>query len=160
MNLQDARQNYLDGRQRLEHALENTPDDRLLWSPSPSARSPLAQVVHCAMSTGYIQGWLTGTPFEGKTSQEAEAIFHSVEAEYKTREAALGLLDQKSTAFIGWLDSMTAADLETVGEAPFGLGKITWGEGIQFPGLHMRDHAAQLEYTQTIYGDNDWHYGF
>lgn len=160
MNLSDARTFYVDGRRRLEHALANTPDDRLLWAPSPTARTPLAQVVHSAMSTGYIQSWLTGTPFADKTSAEATGIFHSVEATYTTRESALALLEEKSAAFLGWLDSLTPEDLERHGEAPFGLGPVKWSDGIFFPGLHMRDHAAQLEYTQTIYGDTDWHFGF
>ncbi len=160
MTIDDARIFYKDGLQRLEHAFANTPDDRLLWKPAPTARSPIALVVHSAMSTSHIQSWLTGTSFNAKSSAEAEELFHKEEAFYTSRETALQLLEEKSDAFLSWLDALTPSDLKNCGEAPFGLGTVEWSQGIFFPGLHMRDHAAQLEYVQTLYGDTDWHYGF
>jgi hypothetical protein len=40
--------------ERLLRNLAKTPDDRLNWSPSPTARTPLHLVAHCAFSLGFI----------------------------------------------------------------------------------------------------------
>ena len=29
--------------------------------------------------------------------------------------------------------------------------------GITFPAYHTHGHVAQMDYIQTIYGDQDWH---
>ncbi len=160
MTPEEAKNNLLQAKARLERAFEHVPEDRLNWSPSPTSRTPIEQVVHAADAIGNIHGWLTGSPFGPKNSTEADRHFREVESRIKTREEALALLEDKSQAFTNWLDAATQEDLDRMATAPFGLGQFPVSFAIQFPALHTTDHAAQMEYMHTIYGDRDWHMGF
>lgn len=157
---EQAKADFLNSKARLERAFANTPDDRINWSPSPSARTAVEQVVHSAHAIGNIHSWLSGTDFTPPTSAEADLLFREQEKSIRTREEALALLEQNSTKFIDWMDSLSPEDLDQPATAPFGLGEFPVGFGLRFPGLHTNDHAAQMEYMQTIYGDRDWHTGF
>lgn len=160
MSIETAKAEFRRARARLEHALATTPDDRLAWSPSPTARSAVAQVAHAADAIGHIHGWLSGNPFEPSTSAAADAQFREHDDRPRSREEVLELLRLKSEAFLAWLDALTPADLDRLAQVPFGLGDVPVREGIIFPARHTNDHAAQMEYMQTIYGDHDWHSGF
>ena len=50
MTIQEAKQVFEMAVERIRRILASTPDERLHWSPSPTARTPLAQVVHAANS--------------------------------------------------------------------------------------------------------------
>lgn len=160
MSIDQARSDILQARARTEQALGHTPDERLNWSPSPSARTPIQLVVHIADSVGHMHGFLTGRPFEPPTSGEADAGFRRLESAPWTREEALALLDEKVASFIKWLDDATTQDLEFFATMPFGMGQIRVADALRFVSQHTNEHAAQLEYLQTCWGDRDWHAGF
>ena len=155
--IERAKADFLQARAGLLHALSNTPDERLDWSPSPMARSPLHLVAHAAESLGHIRGNLEGRTFAVPTTAEADRGFRENEARFATRESVLGALHEQSDALVAFLDGL---DPDRLGEAvasPFGMGPAPMELAITFPALHTRWHHAQLDYLQTIYGDHEWH---
>lgn len=155
--IQSARAEFLQAKGGLLHALSNTPDDRLNWSPSPTARSPLHQVVHAARSIGNIHGFLDGKPFTVPTPAEADRGFREFENGITRREEAISLLESHADAFIAFLDALEPERLGTMVTTPFGMGDVPTETAITFPAMHTRWHHAQIDYIQTIYGDQDWH---
>jgi len=152
-----AKNDFLQAKGGLLHALSNTPDDRLNWSPSPSARSPLHQVVHAAHAIGNIHGFLDGRTFDVPTTAEADRGFREMEQSFSTREEVLQLFESKSDAFMTWLDALDEKQLGVLVTTPFGMGQVPTEIAITFPAMHTRWHHAQMDYIQTIYGDHDWH---
>ena len=57
---------------RMMHALATTPEDRLKWAPSATARTPLQQVAHSAQSISIIQDMLSGkhSPYAGTGEED------------------------------------------------------------------------------------------
>lgn len=155
--IESAKAEFLQAKEGMVKALATTPDDRINWAPAPTARTPVQQVAHSAASIGHITGMLSGTHFAPQTPEEADKGFREWEQQFSTREEVLELLNQKSDAFLAWLDSVTSEQLETTVRLPFNLGIAPIRAVITAPALHTRFHAAQMEYTQTIYGDQDWH---
>lgn len=80
MTIQEAKQVFEMSVQRIERILASTPDDRLLWSPGPAARTPLAQVVHAATSIRNIHRAMMGNRYSTPTREEADAEFLALEA--------------------------------------------------------------------------------
>lgn len=144
-------------KQRMEHAFANIPEDRLCWSPSPTARTPVQIVVHAADAVTNIQSQLNGTPFHIPTTAEADAHFLHMEKEFSTREDALRLLDERCSGYVEWLDAMTPEIFNGTMPLPFGLGAMPVSMALDVPAGHMNGHTGQLEYIQTILGDRDWH---
>jgi hypothetical protein len=152
-----AKAEFNRAKDRLAKALNTTPDDRINWSPSPTARTPIHQVAHGAMSIGGMQDWLSGKPFPFADVTELDAFSRTKEKEFSTREEVLGLLEVNSAAYLAWLDELTPEQVASPFESP--MGTFPMAAAITFPADHLRAHASQLEYTQTIYGDLDWHMG-
>jgi len=156
MTIQESKRVFQMSVDRMKRILESTPDDRLLWSPVPTARTPLAQVVHAATSIHHIHTALMGTRYATPTREEADAEFLALEAGITTREEALALLDKNSAAFIDWLDRLPEERLSDMVPLPFDLGEAPLNFMLLMPAWHTNDHAAQMDYIQTCYGDRSW----
>ena len=154
-----AKAGFLQEKGRIERALANTPDDRVSWSPSPTARSIAQQVVHAAEAVKNIQTQMSGQVFEYPTPAEADVHFREQEMEFTTREQALEHLETACANYIAWLDALTPESFAGNMILPFKLGEAPISMAISFPADHMRWHTAQIEYIQTIYGDRDWYLG-
>ena len=100
--------------------LETTPDDKINWSPSLSARTPIQQVVHAAMGTTLVQGTLEAKPFPYGSAAEYDAESRKSEKQYTTRAQALGLLEQTSAEYLTWLDTLTPTQLASTVDTFFG----------------------------------------
>lgn len=140
---------------QLERSLETTPDDRLQWSPSPTARTPLQLVANGALSMPGMQDWLDGKPWPYESVEHMDAENRKAEAAVTTREAALAMLRQNADGYRAWLDGIDDARMGSVfasemGEYPFEVA-VGWSAGF------LRNRAAQLDYVQTCYGDLSFH---
>lgn len=156
MTIQESKQGFQMSVDRIKRILDRTPDERLLWSPAPTARTPLAQVVHAAISIHHVHAMMMGTRYATPTMEEADAEFLAIERGITKREDALALLNKNSEAFIGWLDQVSAERLADIVQLPFDLGETPLESMLGVPALHTNDHAAQMDYIQTCYGDRTW----
>lgn len=152
-----AKAEFTQARGGLEHALANTPDDRIHWAPSDTARSPLRIAAHAAMAVGAMLGNLNGDTFAIPTTEAAERYFREAEKAYGTREEVAELLAKHSDAYFEWLDALTPERLAAEMTLPFGMGSVPTSVGIAVMPQHLAWHTAQINYVQTIYGDHDWH---
>ncbi len=156
MTIPEAKQVFQMSVDRMKRILERTPDDRLLWSPAPTARCILAEVVHAATSIHNIHTAMMGTRFATPTMEEADAEFLALEARFVRREDALALLDKNAQAFLDWLDQLPEDKLSDMVPLPFDLGQAPMVFMLGVPAWHTNDHAAQMDYIQTCYGDRSW----
>ena len=152
--ISQAKVEFIRAKERLAGALATTPDDKTHWSPSPTARTPLQQVGHAAQATPILMGLLTGKPLPFAGLPEADAM-RELETGFMSRRQVLDLLDQTSAEYLAWLDTLTPEQVGSTVSMPFGL--MPMAAGITLAADHLRSHAAQIDYTQTIYGDLDWH---
>lgn len=143
--------------ERLKKTFSHVPDDRLHWSPAPTARTPLQQVAHVANATEGMQGWFQGEKMDFSDMVAVDAQWREEEKPFDTREKVLARLDETSNAYIAYLDSLTPEQVDSVFDA--GWEKFPMAIAITFCADHARMHMSQLEYMQTCYGDMDWHMG-
>jgi len=157
-SISQAKAELVRAKERMAHALATTPDDRIQWSPSPTARTPLQEVAHAAMAISGIQDMLTGKPFPYAGLAELDTALRVAEKEFTTRAQVLSLLEQNTAEYLAWLDALTPEQLAATVQPPFGPS-VPIAVGITFAAYHLSSHVAQMDYIQTIYGDHDWHMG-
>ncbi len=138
-------------------AFENTPDDRLNWSPSATARTPIHLAAHIGLTIESMLGNARGDTFAVPTPAEAEAYFREFEQPFQSRQEVLDLIEKSRTNYLNWLASVNEDDLDTLVGLPFGFPNVPRSVAINFMPQHVAWHTAQLHYIQTIYGDQDWH---
>lgn len=144
-------------KDRMAFMLAHTPDDKLNWSPSPTARTPLQVAAHAAAANGYIRDLIAGKPFPFATLAEADAAGREHEKQYATREQVLALLEQTTADYSAWLDTLTPEQVGGMVTLPFAT--LPMAVAITLPADHLRGHTAQINYIQTCYGDFDWYMG-
>ena len=154
--INQAKEEYLRAKGRMTHTLATTPDDKINWSPSATARTPIQQVAHCANATARIVGMLSGKPFPFASVPESDTAMRTEEKKFTTREQVLERLEQTSAEYLAWLDGVTSDRFIATVQLPFGPS-FPMAVALTFPAVHMREHIAQMEYIQTIYGDQDYH---
>lgn len=155
--IDQAKAEFLQAKGGLLHALETTPDDRINWSPSETARSPLHIAAHAAIGGRAMLGNLKGDTFAIPTTEEAHRHFRATEMEYSSRDQVERLWESLVQDYFTWLDQLTPERLESMMALPFGLGSMPTSMGIAVMPMHINWHTAQIHYVQTIYGDYDSH---
>lgn len=158
--LEMAEANLVRTKDRMLELLAATPDDRLNWRPSPSARSIIEVVAHSAMALRNIATQMRGTAFVTPTSAEANRQFREHDAQFTSREEVAAKLEAECAFFVECLRAMTPSDLERQVAMPFGLGNAPAAVFVNAGANHTQGHIGQIEYIQTLYGDQDWHTGF
>ena len=93
------------------------------------------------------------------TTASAEKEFRGDERGFTSRSGVVALFEQNSAVFVEWIDALGEDGIGDPITFPFGLGTGTVLHGMFAPARHTEGHIAQLEYIQTIYGDQDWHIG-
>lgn len=154
--VEQAKAEFNRAKNRIANGLKATPADKLNWSPSDSARTPLQLVAHAAMGTEGIGGMLQGKPMPSTSIEEMDKGMRAAEKEFTSVEQVLGLLESTSSVYLAWLDTLTDEQIAEIAQLPFGA--MPMAAAITIPADHVRCHAAQLEYIQTIYGDYDWRF--
>lgn len=141
---------------QLLKTFEFVPDDKLHWSPSSSARTPLQIVSHCGAANKAFAALLRGeeVPLPSDPA-EAAAVIRNGGREITTREGAIQLVEDSIAEVMHALDKVTPEMLETNPKSPFGpMPYVFW---MQLPSQHMSVHAPQIDYIQTIWGDLEDH---
>jgi hypothetical protein len=153
--VEEAVAEFNRAKDRLLKDLATTPDDKLRWSPTSTARTPLMQVAHAGMSIDGILDMLNGKPFDFENMPALDREWRAAEAKVATREEAIEILERSSERYIAWMRALSPEKVLSTIEMPFGafpmVQVITWLAD------HVRNHCAQLEYIQTAYGDLTWH---
>lgn len=99
---------------------------------------------------------MMGTRYATPTREEADAEFIALEQGVESREEVLSMLQKVSVAYISWLDQLGVERLSDMVPLPFDLGEAPLEFMLMIPAWHTNDHAAQMDYIQTCYGDRSW----
>jgi len=151
-----AKADFLRAKHRVAVALAAVPDDKLNWSPAPTARTPIHVVAHISQCTIDFVAMLEGK-FEGDSDDtvQVEARFRELEKPYTTREGVIDFFDRSCDTYLALLDTLTPA--QVAGDVEVAFGTYPMATAITFMTNHLRVHGSQLDYIQTCYGDLLWH---
>ncbi len=132
------------------NALKHIPDDKLDWVPMGKAKTPLLIVVECAA----VYKWLA-SEYRGESNTE---LFEAMmKAEYSGRDEVVALLEASQAEMDAAMDALTEEQLTETREVFW--GPTTVDELLGAGKMHSDYHAGQLNYIQTLLGDDEMHGG-
>lgn len=140
----------LRAQNRLKDTFSHVTDDRLDYRPSATSKSPLRIVAHVGASNLHFASVLRGEKQEG---EDLGAIFARIEAEeqrYKTRAEVEALIEDSVGQILAAYDQLDPVAVEANPQLQF---------YVTLPAYHMVNHAAQIDYIQTTWGDLQNHFG-
>lgn len=154
--VEQAKQITRDGKQRFLNTFAFVSDDKLTWTPSPTAKSALRIAAHVGVSNQALLGVFSDQPMPKMSGAELHALGERLEAAVKTREQAVALIEETTEAVVAALDKVTPDQVGKMVETPFITAPL--GFFMTLFGAHMSQHAAQIDYLQTIWGDEAFHF--
>lgn len=148
----EAKRRVAAERDDLLRTFSFVPDEKLTWSPSETARSPLWIAAHCGAAGHAFASFLRGErPPLPEDPAEAQAAIRNGGRDARTREEAVRSIETSSEAILAALDTVTEERMATTSMTPF--GPLPFPIWVQAASNHMGGHARQLDYLQTIWGD-------
>lgn len=140
----------------LLHTFSFVPDEKLNWTPSPTAKSALRIVAHCAVSNESMAKIIRNEPVPRMPMDEMMKFMNDAETALGTREKAVEALKRSVQTVHSALDTVNEGNVNSNPNSPFGsFPMMFW---MFLPGSHLNGHAYQIDYIQTIYGDLEFHF--
>jgi hypothetical protein len=137
------------------HTLSFVPADRLTWSPTPTAKSALQIAVHCAGYSGGFASIIRTGKFPSSVEEFLDPIQSAIE-NITTLEQAETMLRKGIADTVAALDTVKPEQVGAMIDAPQGKTPFTFFMNV--PALHLNGHAAQIDYLQTCWGDQEVHF--
>ncbi|MFN7171791.1 MAG: DinB family protein [Fimbriimonadaceae bacterium] len=133
--------------QRMRATFLAVPEDKVDWSPTPTAKSALHIVSHCVDANTQIARALMGGPGPQNSNWEFKL---------SSKEEALRELDRSVAEFDRALEIMSPELYASSAETPVGAAPLH--EIMHFMGFHLAEHAGQIDYLQTCWDDQESRY--
>ena len=140
---------------RLLKTFSFVPDDKLTWAPEPTCKSALQIVAHCAVANGMFTTIISTGGFPDGPIEELFAAGAAAEAAITTRGAAIAAVEASVAEVVAAIESVPAEKVDADVVTPFMTAPMAFFMNI--PGRHLDNHAAQIDFLQTCWGDMDWH---
>ncbi|MCW5945412.1 MAG: DinB family protein [Fimbriimonadales bacterium] len=146
----------------MEYFLRNfshVPDDKLHWTPTPTAKSAIRIAAHTALYAGRFAKMIRDRrlPVTGRL-QEWLAERDAEEMAITTREEVERVFREGTKEVLEALDTLKPEDIELSLDSGQGWAMpMTFLIGL--PGFHATLHAGQIDYLQTCWGDMEVYVG-
>jgi len=148
----------VEGMEEFLRSLSFVPNDKLNWQPTPTAKSALRIAAHTALYAARFASMIetrklpfTGSLDEWIAQRNAEEVAITNRADIEV------IFRQGTTEVLAALDSLTPELIAT--PLDFGVGFTPPMEFLlKLPGMHAISHAAQIDYLQTCWDDQEVHF--
>ncbi|MCW5940856.1 MAG: DinB family protein [Fimbriimonadaceae bacterium] len=157
--IESAKRAAVGGMEYFLRNFSHVPDDKLHWTPTPTAKSAIRIAAHTALYAARFARMIrdrrlpaTGNLTEWLAQRDAE------EKAVTTREEMERAFREGTAEVLAALDTWKPEDLE--GSLDSGQGwSMPLTQLIALPGWHATLHAGQIDYLQTCWNDQQVYVG-
>lgn len=154
-----CKQSAVGGMEMFLRNFSYVPDDKLNWTPAPTAKSPIRVAAHTALYAGRFARMMREgrLPVVGKLAEwlaerDAEEIAITSRAEIET------VFRQGTDEVLAALDSLTPEAIASSLDSGMGWS-MPMTQLMKLPGWHATLHTGQIDYLQTCWGDQEVYVG-
>lgn len=145
--------NAVDNMEMFLRNFSHVPDDRLTWTPTPTAKSALRIAAHTALYAGRFARMMNDRALPAVTDLDTWLAEREAEEIAITRREEIEPLFRRGTEeVLAALDALTPEDIEL--RLDSGMG---WSMPMSFlmklPGWHATLHTGQIDFLQTCWDD-------
>lgn len=143
----------VQGMEMFLRNFSHVPDDKLTWTPTPTAKSALQIAAHTSLYAGRFARMIQTRELPGGDNvTEWLAQVQAEEAAVTTRAEVETIFRKGTDEVLAALDSLTPEDVASSLDSGQG-----WSMSMTFlmalPGWHATLHMGQIDYLQTCWGD-------
>lgn len=142
----------LRARDELVRAAKAVPAGRRMWQPGGVARHSVRIVAHCATSNFFLAAVFASAPLPYRTHEDQEAAMDACAG----LDQAEQLLNRSVAAVCDAIVAIAADRLNEIMIMPW-AERMPVALGLISPALHMQHHTGQINYIQSLLGDDEHH---
>jgi hypothetical protein len=153
-----SKESAIAGMEHFLKVFSFVPDDKLTWTPTPTAKSAIRIAAHTALYAGRFAGMIRDRKLPAIDNlAEFIAMRDAAEAAITSREEIESIFRNGADEVLAALDSLPPEAIKTVMDSGLGWSvPMTWL--MNLPGNHAMSHAAQIDYLQTCWDDQEVHF--
>lgn len=153
-----CKESAVRGMEQLLKTFSFVPDNKLTWTPTPTAKSAIRIAAHTALYAGIFARMIKDRKLPASDNLTEWLAQRNAEEVAITSRTEIESIFRKGTdEVIAALDSLTPEAIGTSLDS--GLG---WSMPMTFlmklPGIHATGHTGQIDYLQTCWGDQEVHF--
>lgn len=132
--------------------LSHVPEEKLTWSPSPTAKSALQIAAHVAGYSGGFASVIRAGAFPSNVDDFLGPINAAID-QIQSVQQAEDVLRQGIADTLAALDTVQTDQIGSSLETPIGTTPFLFFMTI--PSVHLVLHTGQIDYLQTCWGDQE-----
>jgi hypothetical protein len=137
----------------------HVPDDRLHWTPTPTAKSALRVAAHTALYAGRFAQMIRDRRLPMPEDLEVwMAEREAEEAALTSRDEVVRVFREGTDQVLAALDGLSLEETQMTLEFGGG-GSVSMKWLMDLPGWHATLHTGQIDYLQTCWGDQEIYVG-
>ena len=154
-----CKESAVNGMELFLRNFSYVPDDKLTWTPTPTAKSALRIAAHTALYAGRFAHMITSRQLPGGDNLEEWLAARNAEEVAITSRAEMERVFRKGTEeVIAAMDSLTPEQIGTSLDSGMGWS-MPMTQLMKLPGWHATVHLGQIDYLQTCWGDQEVYVG-
>jgi hypothetical protein len=159
LRIELSKKSAVDNMELFLRNFSKVPDDRLTWTPTPTAKSAIRIAAHTALHAGRFAQMIRERALPKVENLDQWLAQRNAEEELLTSRAEVEAVFREGTAqVISALESLTPDEIESTLDSGQGWQmSMIWVMGL--PGWHATLHTGQIDYLQTCWGDQEIYVG-
>ncbi|HVT14086.1 MAG TPA: DinB family protein [Fimbriimonadaceae bacterium] len=154
-----CKESAIEGMEMFLRNFSYVPDDKLTWTPTPTAKSAIRIAAHTALYAGRFARMIKDGQLPGGDNLAEWLAQRDAEEAAVTSRAEMESIFRKGTAeVVAALDSLTPEAIASSLDS--GLGwSMPMAYLMKLPGWHATLHTGQIDFLQTCWGDQEVYVG-
>ncbi len=154
-----SKKSAIDNMEMFLRNFSKVPDDRLTWTPTPTAKPAIRIGAHAALYAGRFAQMIRARALpKVENLDEWLAERSKEEAAITTRAEVESIFRQGTAEVLAALDTLTSEEIESSLDSGQGWQmSMIWVMGL--PGWHATLHTGQIDFLQTCWDDQEIYVG-
>lgn len=150
-----CKKSAVDGMEMFLRNFSHVPDDKLTWTPTPTAKSAIRVAAHTALYASRFARMIRERKLPGGDNlTEWLAQVNAEETAVTSRTEMESIFRKGTEEVLAALDSLTPEAIATSLDSGQGWS-MPMTVLMNLPGWHATLHTGQIDYLQTCWGDQE-----
>ncbi len=157
--IESSKQDAVSGMNYFLRNFSHVPDDRLMWTPTPTSKSPIRIAAHTALYAGRFASMIRDRRLPAPDNLAVWlAAREAEEVAIISREEMVKIFREGTAEVLASLDTLMPEELEMSLESGQGWS-MSMKQLMGLAGWHATLHAGQIDYLQTCWDDQQVYVG-
>ena len=157
--VKECQESAVQGMNMFLRNFSHVPEEKLTWTPAPTAKSAMRIAAHTALYAGRFAQMIEAKELPGGDDLESWLAARNAEETALTSRVEMeGVFRQGTDRVVAALASLTPEEIGASLDSRLGWS-MPMTQLMRLPGWHATLHTGQIDFLQTCWGDQEIYLG-